>query len=65
MPNEQENLFDVRLLRARFDAGVITREQYDSFLKSLPDDAEESEPTETRFASLWQERHEESEEEEE
>ena len=64
-PTDQDSLFDVRLLRARLESGLITREQYAAFLTTLPDDAKQAEPTHTRFAAQWQERHDESNDDEE
>lgn len=45
-----EKKFDVRVLEQRLRRGVITREQYEKYLASLPDDAENAVETTTRFA---------------
>jgi hypothetical protein len=44
-----EKKFDVRTLERSLDQKQITREEYDAFLKSLPDVADLAAPMESKF----------------
>jgi len=45
--------FDIRTQRYRLLRGELSHDDIDSYLDSLPDEAEEAEETETRFAALY------------
>ena len=45
-----EKTYDVRVVEHLLRAGSITPEEIDTHLESLPDEADEGEPTVTRFA---------------
>jgi len=44
-----ESLFDIRVVERNIARGKVTREQYEAYLASLPDDEENGAPTETPF----------------
>jgi len=49
MADKPQHFFDTRLQRRHIDRGLITADEVDSLLASLPDEAEEGEPCETVF----------------
>ncbi len=51
MATPDESLFDVRVVERNIAEGRITREQYDTWLTSLDDEAEEGAETETRLVA--------------
>jgi len=55
--NQDDRIFDVRVLKHRMRRGVITREAYAKHLAQLEDEAEEGEPTVTRFNDAYWQRH--------
>ncbi len=48
--------FDNRVVHHHLRRGVLSQADYDAYLKSLPDDAEHAEPTETEFVASWANR---------
>ena len=46
-----ETIFDVRTLEQKIRRGVLTREETEKWLASLPDEAAEGIETDTRFVS--------------
>ena len=48
--------FDNRTIHHKIRRGELTRSQYNEYLASLPDDAEEGVETETRFAPTFANR---------
>ena len=45
----EDNKFDTRLLERRFNAGLMTREEYQKHLEALPDMADEADKVEIEF----------------
>lgn len=54
---QDDRLFDVRVLEHRMRRGVISREEYDKYLAKLVDEADEGIPTATRFNDAYWQRH--------
>ena len=54
MADKPQHLFDTRLQRRHLDRGLITTDEVDALLASLPDEAEECEPCETVFEHTTQ-----------
>ena len=49
--------FDVRVVEFNIRRGTVKREEYQKLLDKLPDETEEGEETETRFADPFDQRH--------
>ena len=52
MTEKSEDLFDVRVLEHRLRRGVITEADYEAWLETLPDVADDAVETTTRFAPV-------------
>ncbi len=44
MPKKDEKFFDVRVSNRYIKEGMLTKKEYDSFIKNLPDIEDKSEP---------------------
>ena len=49
--------FDVRALAYRLRRGELSTEEIDTYLSTLPDEAEEMEETTTEFVATFEERN--------
>jgi hypothetical protein len=54
---QDDSLFDTRVLHHRVRQGILSAEDYQKHLESLPDSAGEAIETETRFSTPYQDRH--------
>lgn len=53
-PNAKDDMrFDVRVIEHAMRRNQLTRAEYEQYLASLPDDAEEGEEIETVFAETY------------
>ena len=48
----KDDLFDIRVVTRNLREGSTNQSEYDAYLSSLPDEAEEAEETETRMESM-------------
>lgn len=51
MRKEDPTLYDVRVVKYHLRRGKLTAEQLESRLAELPDDADQAEPSTTRFVA--------------
>lgn len=56
MHNEDETLYDVRVVEYHIRRGKLSVADYEAMLAKVEDDAEHGEPTETRFTASYEDR---------
>ncbi|MBW1877905.1 MAG: hypothetical protein JRI25_00730 [Deltaproteobacteria bacterium] len=54
---QDDSLFDTRVLHHRLRREVVSAEDYQKYLDALPDSADEAVDTVTQFSTPFQDRH--------